>query len=290
MAYSASIRIGQRTAKSNSYRTTSRGGLIWGTFMALFKLIGFSFILVLSLGFIVLISIALLYGYNAAMNSSFFALKEIEISGNRQLTYAKLTEIINVNPGDSILQLKMADLYSRLKSDPWIKAVSVKRIFPDRLVVNIEESQAYFWLQDQSKLFYADENGHKITPVSPDRYMSLPILYLEGEDQNHDLKPITSFLENRSFPFSLQDISWIRARDSGSVEMSIDSREISIILDRNLLISGPGRLNRVWADLQARAETDSVERIIIAGGNAWVGFRSQSQKQPVGLQAPGQIP
>jgi len=278
MAYSASIRIGQRTAKSNSYRASSRAGLIWGTFMTLIKLVGFSFILVLSLGFIVLISIALLYGYNAAMNSSFFALKEIEFSGNRQLTYAKLTEIMNVNPGDSILQLKMADLHSRLKNDPWIKEVSVKRIFPDRLVVNIEESQAYFWFQDQTKLFYVDENGSKITPVSPDRYVSLPILYLEGKQQNHDLRPIVSFLENRSFPFSLLDISWIRARESGTVEMSMDSREISITLDRDLLISGPGRLNRVWVDLQTRGETDSVKSIIIAGSNAWVGFRSQGQE------------
>jgi hypothetical protein len=60
--------------------------------------------------------------------------------------------------------------------------------------------------------------------------------------------------------------------------MRIDSREISITLDRDLLISGPGRLNRVWVDLQTRGETDSVKSIIIAGSNAWVGFRSQGQE------------
>ncbi len=278
MAYSASIRFGQRTAKSNNYRSTSRTGLILGTSMAFFKLVGVSFILVMSLAFIVLISIVLLYGYNTAMNSSFFALKEIEISGNRQLTYVQLTEIMEVNPGDSILQLNMSDLHARIQGNPWIQEVSIKRVFPDRLVVNLKESQAYFWLQDQDRLCYADENGRVITAISPGRYVSLPILYLEGEQRNHDLKTVVSFLENRSFPFSLQDISWIRAKESGSVEMRIEPSRINITLDKDLLSSGPRRLNKVWADLVARGETDSVEKIVIAGSNAWVGFRLQDQQ------------
>ncbi len=282
MAYSASIPVGQQIARRNIYRKTRPRGLIRGTFRVLIKFLGASFLLLLSLGFIILISMALLYGYSTAMNSDYFGLKEIKITGNTQLTYSQLTELMNVSPGDSILQLNMSDLHAKLGSNHWIQEVSIKRVFPDRLVINLKERQAYFWLQNQDKLYYADENARIITSISPGRYVSLPILFFEGERRDHDLISVVGFLENRSFPFSLQDISWIRAKQSGTVEIFIDSKKLNISLDRETLNSGPERLNRVWSDLGARAETDSAERIIVAGRNAWVGFRSQEQEQAPG--------
>lgn len=276
MVYSRSIRDGQRQAGPKKYRKGRPALLIWGTFTALFRLAGISLLLALSLGFIVFISIALLYGYNTAMNSDFFGLKKIEISGNSRLTYDQLTELMDVHPGDSLLQLRISDLYARLHENPWVEEVSIKRIFPDRLVVNLEEKQAYFWVQDRDELCYADKNGRIITRVSPGRYMSLPVLHIEDEQKKHDLEPVVGFLENRSFPFSLQDISWIRARESGIVEMHLRPGGINILLDRDLLDSGPGRLKRVWSDLGARQEKNSVEKIMIAGNNAWVKYRQEA--------------
>ena len=277
MAYNRSTHSRQRASKASNYKKKNYKGLIWGTFTALFRLARLSFVLILSTGFVVCISIALLYGYNSAMSSDFFALKEIKISGNRQLTHAQMTELMDVHPGDSILQLRMFDLHAKLSGNPWIDEVSIKRVFPDRLVVKCRERQAYFWLQNRDKLYYADKNGRTITPVSPVRYVSLPILYIEDQQQDHDLESVVVFLENRSFPFSFQDISWIRVKKTGTVEMHIGSRKIDIALDRDVLDSGPGRLSRVWSDLGNRGEDDAVDRIIIAGRNAWVGYGSQGQ-------------
>jgi len=278
MAYIRGVRTGQRTTRTGNLKKTGQRGMIRGAFAALFRLAGLSFVLALSMGFIVLISIALLFGYNTAMSSDFFALNKIQISGNRQLTYDQLTQLMNVSPGDNILQFRMTDLHARLSSNPWIEEATVKRVFPDSLVVNCTERQAYFWLQDRDKLYYADKKGRIITAVSPERYVSLPVLHLAGERQDHDLESVVDFLENRSFPFSLQEVSWIRMNITGSVEMHIDSRKIDIALDRDLISSGPGRLNRVWSDLGARGEADSVERIIIAGRNAWVAYGSQEHQ------------
>ncbi len=275
MAYSASVPAGHRRAAYNKYRRSGPSVFLKKMFQGLFRLVGFSFLLAGSLGFILFISIALVYGYNRAVNSSFFSLKEIEIIGNRQLTYAHLTELMEVNPGDNLLQLKMHDIHARLNSNPWVDEVSVKRIFPDRILVNIREKQAYFWIQNQDRIYYSDDQGRVITAISPGRYVSLPLLYLEGEPRDHDLPQLVSFLEDRSFPFSLQDISWIRAQSSGTIEVRINTLGLNIVLDREILDMGPGRLSMVWSDLYSRGETDLVQKIIVAGSNAWIGYKEQ---------------
>ncbi len=272
MAYSASVRAGQGATRSNHYRRRRPGSLVKKTFFALFRMVSISFLLVTSLGFIVMISIALLWGYNRAVNSDFLGLKEIEITGNKQLTYAHLTQLMDVNPGDNLLQMKMSDIQDRLQSNPWIDYVSVKRVFPDRLVVNLKEKHAYFWIQQDDRLCYADRYGQIITPITPERYVSLPILYIEDQQDDQNLERAVTFLENRHFPFSLQDVTWIRVRQSGMVEMQISSNGMVVSMDSSLSGLGPRRLSRVWADLGRRGEAESVSRIIVAGRNAWVAY------------------
>ncbi|WP_045215147.1 cell division protein FtsQ/DivIB [Desulfonatronovibrio magnus] len=273
MAYSASVRTGHRSVRSNKYRKPRKKGLIKGLFMGLLRLMGASFLLALSIIFLITVSIGILYGYNLAMHSDFFALKHIEVNGNKQLTYAKLTELMEVNPGDNVLQLRMSELQSRLRVNPWVESVSLQRVFPDKLVINISERQAYFWIQDGEKMCYADARGRIITSLSPGRFVSLPVLYIERDKREEDLESLVMMLENRAFPFSLQDISWINIRNSGTVEMRVESQRMKIIMDRKNLRSGPVKLNRLWADLRTRGETDSVQRIIIAGSHAWVAYR-----------------
>jgi cell division protein FtsQ len=273
MTYSRGARSGQRRTSLKKKRKVGPALLIWGMFTAIFRLAGLSLLLALSLGFIVLISIALLYGYNTAMNSDFFRLKTIEISGNRHLTYDQLTRLMEVGPGDSVLQLKVSDLHAGLLRNPWIEQVSVKRVFPDRLVVNLKEKQAYFWIRDGEELFYGDEKGRIITRVSPGRFVSLPVLHIEDQQEGQDLESIVDFLENRNFPFSLQDVSWIRAGSSGLLEIRLAGDGPGIVLEMELLDFGPGRLRSLWSDLGARQERELVENIMIMGDNAWVEYR-----------------
>lgn len=264
-----------KTTRAGQSRRSRCTGFVWTAFRALFRLMGVTLVLAGSLGFVLLISIALLFGYNTAIHSDFFGLKKIEISGNSQLTHSQLKEIMEVNPGDSLLQIRVGHLYSRLAANPWVEHASIKRVFPDTLVISIQEKQAYFWVQDQGGLYYADEKGRIITGISPERYVSLPVLQVEAGGTCSDVEDVLRFLENRRFPFSLQDVSWVRVVEPDKILMRIDSHGLIVDVDQNLLESGPARLNMVWSDLAARGEVDSVDRILIAGRNAWVGYRQE---------------
>ncbi|WP_028574973.1 cell division protein FtsQ/DivIB [Desulfonatronovibrio hydrogenovorans] len=269
MAYAASIRTG---LKATRYTRSREKGRIRRFFSVLSRVLGMSLMLVMSLGFLGLISLGLLLGYNKAVNSDFFALKDIEVIGNRQLTYAELTEQMNIHPGDSLLQLRMSKLQARLEQNPWIATVAVTREFPDRVMVRIKERQAYFWVQDDHRLFYADERGRIISEISPRRFVSLPILHVRGEQQEADLGAVVGFLESRNFPFPLQDVSWIRIRESGTVEIGISRQNLLIVLDRAQLGRSASRLSLVWADIKNQGEAQAVQRITLAGRNAWVAY------------------
>ncbi|MFW5731517.1 MAG: cell division protein FtsQ/DivIB, partial [Desulfonatronovibrionaceae bacterium] len=172
-----------------------------------------------------------------------------------------------------LLQLKMSALHDNIADNPWIESVSVKRVFPEELVVTVQEKQAYFWVQHGDRLYYADQKGRRITRISPDRFVSLPVLYMQGEGLKSELSMLVNHLEDMSFPFSFQDIAWINIKPAGSIEMRIQSLGMDILMDEQVLRQGPERLNRIWKDLKKRNETKQVERIILLGNNAWVGFK-----------------
>lgn len=274
MAYSAGVGTINRNAGSRVYPRARKAGLLRGFFGAFFRLMGFSMLMGIIAVFLIIISIALIYGYSRAVNSEYFFLKNIEIKGNSRLTYSQLVELMGISPGDSLLQLKMSVLHENLADNPWIENVSVKRVFPDELLVTVQEKQAYFWVQHGDKMYYADQEGNRITSISPDRFVSLPVLYLEGEGPAPELSMLVNHLEGMNFPFSFQEIAWINVRPAGSIEMRIESFDIDILMDQEVLTQGPERLNRIWKDLKKRNETDRVKRIILLGNNAWVGLKS----------------
>ncbi len=252
-------------------------GVLRRFFSAVTGLLGLILVLGLSLGILVLVSAALIHGYRYATSSEYLALKEIEIQGNQRLTYAEILSLMQVDTGINMLKLNISQMQKKLAESPWVKQARVRRDFPDQLHVDIREKQAYFWVQNDHNLYYADKQGRIIERLSPQRLVSLPVLHLhDGADARH-VTGIVSTLERRSFPFSIQDVSWIRITRTGRAHMYIHGLDLELSLDCRELGPQTDKLNLVWNDLRRRQDIEAVERITVAGENAWVAYRPQAK-------------
>jgi len=264
--------LGNKTRRGVQYQRSGQKGLFRRFFSAFVSFAGVSFILAFSLSFLLLVSIALIHGYRLATSSEYLALSEIEIEGGSHLGYQELLDLMEIGPGINMLQLNMPDLHRRLTENPWIEDARLKREFPDQLQVVVREKQAYFWVQNDHDLYYADKSGEIIDRLTPGRFISLPVLHIHGNPEPEAVIRLVDTLESRNFPFSIQEVAWIELSEPDRVEIYVQGPDLSLFLCCTELNSHLKKLNSVWRDLHQRKEINKVNRITVAGDNIWVAF------------------
>ncbi len=70
-----------------------------------------------------------------------FRLADITVEGRHYIDPQTLRDTIGVKPGDPLLGVDIKVMQARLTALPWVRDVSVRRAWPDRLFVTIDERQ-----------------------------------------------------------------------------------------------------------------------------------------------------
>lgn len=118
-------------------------------------------------------------GHHFLTTSPHFAIRVIEVRGNRALTPAELKAQMGVWEGNNIFQAKLGALAEAVQRDPWVVEAIVRRKLPDTLVVDLVERQAAAVIE-LGGLYLADPNGTVFKRFSPVRDSlsedSLPVI------------------------------------------------------------------------------------------------------------------
>lgn len=127
-----------------------------------------------------LISIALIvYGvwhiYNELLASSYLKIKEVKVVGNIKLSRSEALELSGIAVGDNILAIDSGDIKDNIKANPWIADVRVKRNFPDRISIEIQERKPVAFI-NLDGLYYVDETGIIFKKASLGEDVDLPVI------------------------------------------------------------------------------------------------------------------
>lgn len=98
-----------------------------------------------------------------------------------------------VNTRSSLPFVNVADVRDRLKAVPIVKEASVRKLYPDRLVIDIEERAPFALWQKDGKVVVVAADGTPIEPLSDDRFAALP--FVVGEGANLRAAEFTALLE-----------------------------------------------------------------------------------------------
>lgn len=97
--------------------------------------------------------------YSWLGHSRLFAVREIDLNPCAHVTRDEVWGILGGGgAGGSIWTLSVDEIGRRLRSSPWIRTVSVRKSFPDRLIVRIEE-RAPVAMVNLDALWYVDDRG-----------------------------------------------------------------------------------------------------------------------------------
>ena len=131
---------------------------------------------ILLMGAIVVVTTALLTGYDWVLRSPHLAVRETIVRGCKELTEKEILTLAAVRPAANILTVNPDAIARRIRINPWIREVFIGREFPDRLVIVVRERTAVALLQREGGLHIVDSDGTPFKKLETGDEANLPVL------------------------------------------------------------------------------------------------------------------
>lgn len=118
--------------------------------------------------------------YDIAARVAGFPISAVTITGQSRLTERELLDAAGVGPRNSLPFLDATAVRDRLMQVPLVKSARVMKLYPDRLVIAIEERQPSALWQRDGRVAVISEDGVPIDELRDQRYLGLPFVVGEG--------------------------------------------------------------------------------------------------------------
>lgn len=110
------------------------------------------------------------------------AIDEVEIKGQSETSEVDVLQKLALGEFPSIVTLDVAGARERIESLPWVREVTLRKIYPDTLQIELKERTPYAVWQRASGFALIEKGGRLITSQVDARYASLPLVVGEGAD------------------------------------------------------------------------------------------------------------
>jgi cell division protein FtsQ len=121
-----------------------------------------------------------------------FGISIVTISGQAELSEQEILADAGISPKNSLLFLDVAEARARLEAIPLIKQASVRKLYPDHLVIDLVERAPYALWQKDGQVNIVAADGAVIDQMRDQRFASLP--FVVGEGANERLPEFTALM------------------------------------------------------------------------------------------------
>ena len=174
-----------------------------------------------------------------------FSVKEIIVSGNYHLDEDDIVKSMNIKKGKPLLDIRSADINERLRENPWIKRVALKKQFPGTLLIKVEEAAPRALLSIKKKLYIIDDDGNILERIKGESISFLPVI------KGINLENKKGMDEALKLIASLSEMNILGSRDS--VEIGTESYGLFVNMDGEFIKVGYGDYSEKferWIELE----------------------------------------
>lgn len=170
-----------------------------------------------------------LWIYYSSIN--IFPIREIVFTGNKHIPDNELSPMSGIKPGDSLFALSAKTVSGKLAKSPWIKSVSIRKGYPDKVLIRVTETAPFAILQMRGNAFLVDENGTTLDNVD-DTVPFLPVIVADPARENfNEALKLARIIKERGI-----------AAERGRVEIIADKgpEDLAIAIDNLVIKIGSG--------------------------------------------------
>lgn len=109
------------------------------------------------------------------LHHPFFSVREIKVRGGERVGGNEIVGLAGLSHGARIWEIEPLAIENKVGQHPWVKRVVVRREFPHRVVIDVEERSAKAILT-LGRLFYVDGDGYVFEEVGESGPLDLLVL------------------------------------------------------------------------------------------------------------------
>jgi cell division protein FtsQ len=190
-----------------------------------------------------------------------FRVREVEVEGNRKITKETLLSLTLMEGMPNLFSINLKEVVKRIESHPWIEQVRVRKVFPNKILIQVEERKPMAIIQLE-ELYYIDARGEIFSPVGDKDEYNYP--YLTGltrtvleKDPTGATRLITKGLEllrivdQEKVP-PLEDISEIHLDKVFGIYCFTKCEGVEVKMGWEDFGEKLKRLSLIWSDLHKR--------------------------------------
>jgi len=99
-------------------------------------------------------------------NSPLFNIRTIDVTGNFMVSDTDIIDASGVSVGDNLLRAPVRDAVEQLELNPWVKDVKLKKLLPQRLLIEVTERVPMVLVSTGTKNSILDREGFVIAEES----------------------------------------------------------------------------------------------------------------------------
>jgi cell division protein FtsQ len=120
-----------------------------------------------------------------SVSSAFgFGIESIQINGLVEANSEEIADRIDIGLHTSLLMLNAENARARIAEIPWVADVEVRKVYPDKLIVNLTERHAFALWQEDGQLKVVDQTGAVMTSILEPQHGQLPLVVGVGANMH----------------------------------------------------------------------------------------------------------
>jgi len=115
-----------------------------------------------------------------------FVVNDLELKGQSKTSQDDIWQALNsagVHKGMPLALLDINAVKDNVEKVGWVKSATVRRLLPDRLIIDVVENPRLAVWQNQKKSYVIDDKGHIIPEAKVYNFNNLPLVVGEGANE-----------------------------------------------------------------------------------------------------------
>jgi cell division protein FtsQ len=199
--------------------------------------------------------------YAHLLEDPFFRVKECAVEGIRKIPKETILSLAELEGMPNLFTLRLREAAKRLECHPWVEQVNVRKVFPNKILIQIEERKPIALLQLE-ELYYIDYKGVIFSPIGDGDPFNYPILtgltrqILEKDpvEAKHLIMKALDFLRivDNEKVFPQEEISEIHMEETFGIQYFTKTEGVEVRMGWEHFGEKLRRLSIIWSDLRKR--------------------------------------
>ena len=183
-----------------------------------------------SLILISLIAIFVFLKFPSLLNNS-FQIKNVIIEGSEKSNISEIENNVTEFKGN-LIGLNFNSIKEIVESSEWVKRVSIKKVLPSTLKINVTENDPYAIYFQEGKSFLIDLDGSIITEINLNNYED-DLLFVRGENSPELLEQLIRDI-SIAFPNLTQTLEEVEFIEKRRWNLKLNNKLLVKLPDENI--------------------------------------------------------